>query len=91
MPFSQKTTVVTTSAMTATAAIALAQLQPEQNMQQLAQRLRTASPMATPNPLMISLADDQLKLNGRLRSAIADIGRGAEASQGQSFALDVSP
>jgi predicted protein tyrosine phosphatase len=79
------------SRSTATAAIALAQMQPEADMQQLAARLRTASPMATPNPLMISIADDLMQLNGRLRDAIAVIGRGAEAPQGQPFALDVHP
>ena len=77
------------SRSTAAAAIALARNQPASDMDQLAERLRRASPMATPNPLMISIADDLLHLNGRLRSAIAAIGRGAEASQGQPFALDL--
>lgn len=78
------------SRSTAAAAIALAQHNPAGDMDQLAQRLRKASPIATPNPLMISIADDLLQLNGRLRAAIAAIGRGAEASQGQPFALELS-
>ena len=77
------------SRSTAAAAIALAQHRPDGDMTALAARLRQASPMATPNPLMISIADDLLQLDGRLRDAIAAIGRGAEASQGQPFALDL--
>ena len=79
------------SRSTAAAAIALAQLQPQQDMQQLALKLRTASPMATPNPLMISIADNLLQLDGRLVAAIKAIGRGAEASQGQPFTLEACP
>ena len=45
--------------------------------------------MATPNPLMIKLADELLQLDGRLSKAIASIGRGAEASQGQPFVLEM--
>ena len=77
------------SRSTAAAAIALAQRDPNGDMEALAQRLRAASPMATPNPLMISLADELLQLDGRLSKAIAGIGRGAEASQGQPFVLEM--
>lgn len=77
------------SRSTAAAAIALAHDRVDGDMQQIAGRLRLASPMATPNPLMISIADDLLHLNGQLRDAIAAIGRGAEASQGQPFSLDM--
>ncbi|MEP1205876.1 MAG: protein-tyrosine phosphatase family protein [Rhizobiaceae bacterium] len=75
------------SRSTAAAAIALAQLNPEQDMTGLAEKLRRSSPSATPNSLMIALADEQLELNGRLSSAIAAIGRGAEASQGTPFSI----
>ncbi len=75
------------SRSTAAAAIALAQRDPDQDMAALAQRLRRNSPMATPNALMISLADDQLHLNGRLQQAIAAIGRGADAAQGEPFSM----
>ena len=78
------------SRSTAAAAIALAQRDPRQDMARLAQRLRLASPMATPNRLMIALADEQLGLNGNLCSAIAAIGRGADASQGEPFCLEVA-
>ena len=76
------------SRSTATAAIALAQKQPGRDMMELANRLRAASPMATPNPLMIEIADDLLRLDGRLIRAIQSIGRGADAIQGTPFCLE---
>lgn len=48
----------------------------------IAQRLRATSPKATPNPLMISLADDILKRGGVMSAAIGAIGRGADAYEG---------
>jgi predicted protein tyrosine phosphatase len=55
----------------------------------LAQALRTASPTATPNPLMIRLADSLLRREGHMVKAIAAIGRGAETDVGQPFELAV--
>jgi len=51
--------------------------------------LRRLSPSATPNPLMIALADEALGRGGRMTSAIADIGRGDGLFSGESFALTV--
>lgn len=48
----------------------------------IAYRLRTAAPKATPNALMVSLADAVLQRCGAMRAAIAAIGRGAEAYEG---------
>jgi len=75
------------SRSTAAAAIALARLRCDLEPQEIANRLRTASPTATPNPLMIHWADELLELDGRFTKAIADIGRGAAASEGVSFSL----
>jgi predicted protein tyrosine phosphatase len=58
--------------------------------QNLARALRRASPQATPNPLMIALADDILHRSGRMIQAIANIGRGREAGQGNTFTLDIA-
>jgi predicted protein tyrosine phosphatase len=58
--------------------------------QNLAYALRHASPQATPNPLMIALADDILGRSGRMVQAIASIGRGCEAGQGDIFTLDLN-
>lgn len=48
----------------------------------IAQRLRLASPKATPNALMVSLADQILQRGGAMSAAIAAIGRGADAYEG---------
>ncbi|ATQ43566.1 tyrosine phosphatase family protein [Caulobacter mirabilis] len=48
----------------------------------LAQTLRAASPEATPNPLMVALADELLERGGAMTAAIAGIGRGREAFEG---------
>jgi predicted protein tyrosine phosphatase len=53
--------------------------------QDLADALRAMSPAATPNALMIKLADDLLGREGRMISAIQSIGRGAEAYEGQAI------
>lgn len=48
----------------------------------LAAQLRTLCPEATPNPLMVSLADTILSRDGAMSRAIAGIGRGVEAFEG---------
>ena len=49
--------------------------------------LRRAAPSATPNILMVRLADDLLGRNGRMVEAIAVIGRGTDAAIGSPFEL----
>lgn len=53
----------------------------------LAHDLRRASPSATPNPLMIKIADELLRRSGAMVAAIKMIGRGEEASEGRPFLL----
>lgn len=79
------------SRSTAAALIVAAALQPGEDELDLARRLRAASPTATPNPLMIELADDILQRGGRLIKATAAIGRGVEAACGVPFRLGVRP
>jgi predicted protein tyrosine phosphatase len=55
---------------------------------EIAAALRHAAPSATPNALLVSLADDRLARGGAMRAAIAAIGRGAEAASGDPFKLD---
>lgn len=55
----------------------------------LAKRLREASPTAFPNRLMIELADQRLGRDGAMKRAIAYIGRGEPAEEGQAFELDL--
>jgi predicted protein tyrosine phosphatase len=57
--------------------------------QDLAQQLRRIAPQATPNPLMIALADEILRRDGRMVQAIAGIGRGREAACGELFAVEL--
>jgi predicted protein tyrosine phosphatase len=53
----------------------------------IAIELRWRSPPATPNRLMVRLADDLLQRCGRMVEAIDGIGRGAEAREGEPYAL----
>jgi len=53
----------------------------------IALELRRRAPTVTPNRLMVQLADDLLQRDGRMIEAIAEIGRGAEASEGEPYEL----
>ena len=77
------------SRSTASAYIATCLLQPERSERELAQNLRRASPSATPNPMLIKLADEALGREGRMRVAIADFGRGEDEFEGSPFILGV--
>ena len=55
----------------------------------IAVELRRRSPSATPNRLMVRLADDLLQRDGSMVDAIEGIGRGAEAREGEPYALPV--
>jgi len=76
------------SRSTAAASIAMARSIPPDQLVRFAASLRHASPTATPNPLMISIADDMLSLGGRFRHAMSSIGRGCEAGEGKPFVLE---
>jgi predicted protein tyrosine phosphatase len=54
---------------------------------EIALELRGRSPSATPNRLMVRLADDLLQRDGRMVDAIDGIGRGAEAREGEPYTL----
>jgi len=58
--------------------------------QDWAERLRLVAPTATPNPLIVALADRLLKRDGAMSQAVAAIGRGAETVWGAPFELDLS-
>ena len=73
------------SRSTASAYIAQCMLAPEKSEQALAAELRALSPSATPNPLIIAHADAILGRSGRMITAIDDIGRGANAFEGNVF------
>ena len=75
------------SRSTAAAFIIACQRAPERSELRIAQALRAVAPYATPNPLLVSLADDALGRNGRMSSAVASIGRGADTYEGALFEL----
>lgn len=75
------------SRSTAAAFIGACALTPEVSETGWADRLRAASPTATPNLRLVELADDVLGREGRMVQAIRAIGRGAECFEGEPFAL----
>ena len=75
------------SRSTAAAYTALCMFRPQADEEELAFELRKASPSATPNRLIVSLADEVLGRNGRMVKAIEKIGRGADAFEGTPFVL----
>jgi predicted protein tyrosine phosphatase len=55
----------------------------------IAGELRRRAPFATPNRLMVALADDLLQRHGCMVEAIVRIGRGAEAFEGAPYQLPI--
>jgi predicted protein tyrosine phosphatase len=77
------------SRSTASAFTAACALNPQRDEIAIAQRLRRASPTATPNSRIVALADELLGRDGRMVSAIESIGRGLFAPEAQPFQLDL--
>lgn len=75
------------SRSTAAAYIAACALAPERCEREVAAALRLASPSATPNARLVALADARLAREGRMVAAVAAIGRGADAFEGEPFTL----
>jgi predicted protein tyrosine phosphatase len=75
------------SRSTAAALVLACAANPARGEAEVARALREASPTATPNPLIMALADDLLGRQGRMIAAAARIGRGADAFQGKAFRL----
>jgi predicted protein tyrosine phosphatase len=57
--------------------------------EQIARTLRSRAPFATPNPLMVALADGILERDGRMIAAIDQIGRGVDAAEGTPYELPI--
>ncbi len=77
------------SRSTACAFASVCALNPQRDEGNIAQALRRASPTATPNIRIVSLADRLLGRDGRMIAAIETIGRGIMASEGTPFRLDL--
>jgi predicted protein tyrosine phosphatase len=77
------------SRSTAGAYVAACALNPQRDERAIAHELRRASPTATPNARIVSLADGLLGRAGRMMAAINAIGRGEMAYEGIPFRLDL--
>jgi predicted protein tyrosine phosphatase len=77
------------SRSTAAAYVAICALDPSRDEEELARTLRERAPSATPNRLLVDIADRLLGRDGRMTRAIAGIGRGADAFEGTPFMLDL--
>jgi predicted protein tyrosine phosphatase len=77
------------SRSTASAFASVCALNPDRDEVSIAQALRRASPTATPNIRIVSLADHLLGRDGRMIAAIETIGRGAFAAEAAPFRLDL--
>jgi predicted protein tyrosine phosphatase len=77
------------SRSTAAAFITACALSPERDEIEIANRLRAASPTATPNPRLVALGDELLGRDGRMQTAIAHIGYGDFAEEARPFRLSI--
>jgi predicted protein tyrosine phosphatase len=77
------------SRSTASAFASVCALNPHRDEAGIAQALRAASPTATPNIRIVSIADKLLGRDGRMVAAIETIGRGVMADEAMPFRLDV--
>ncbi len=77
------------SRSTASAYVSICALSPHRDESVIALALRKASPTATPNIRIVSLADRLLGRNGRMITAVETIGRGIAADEAKPFWLDL--
>jgi predicted protein tyrosine phosphatase len=77
------------SRSTASAFAGVCALSPHRDEASIAQALRLASPTATPNIRIVSLADRLLGRGGRMVAAIETIGRGVLAAEATPFRLEL--
>jgi predicted protein tyrosine phosphatase len=75
------------SRSTAAAFISACVLSPGLSEDEIARRLRLASPTARPNTRLISIADSRLDRNGRMIRAVNAIGEGLGAYESTPFAI----
>ena len=75
------------SRSTAAAFITACAMAPERDEADLAQRIRNASPTASPNPRLVALGDSFLKRQGRMTKAVARMGPGVAAYEAEPFEL----
>ncbi|HEY0328110.1 MAG TPA: protein tyrosine phosphatase [Rhodopseudomonas sp.] len=77
------------SRSTASAFAAACALNPHRAEASIAQQIRKASPSASPNRLIVALADRALRRDGRMLRALDAIGPGSLVVEGRPFRVDL--
>jgi predicted protein tyrosine phosphatase len=77
------------SRSTASAFAAVCMLNPHRDEISIARQIRAASPFASPNRLIVSLADKALGREGRMLRALDEMGPGCMVVEGQPFRIDL--
>ena len=77
------------SRSTASAFAAACMLNPHRDEMSIARQIRAASPIASPNRLMVGLADKALRREGRMLRALDEMGPGNMMIEGRPFRIDL--
>jgi predicted protein tyrosine phosphatase len=77
------------SRSTASAFAAVCALNPHRDEIAIARQIRAASPMAAPNRLIVSLADNALGRDGRMLRALDEMGPGSLTTESRPFRIDL--
>ncbi|MCW5704679.1 MAG: tyrosine phosphatase family protein [Bradyrhizobium sp.] len=77
------------SRSTASAFAAACLLNPEKDELAIARQIRAASPIASPNRLIVGLADSLLGRQGRMLRALDEMGPGSMMAEGRPFRIDL--
>ena len=77
------------SRSTASAFAAACALNPHRDEIAIARQIRASSPIASPNRLIVSLADKALGREGRMLRALDEMGPGSLTTVGQPFRIDL--
>ena len=77
------------SRSTASAFAAVCALNPHRDEIAIARQIRAASPIASPNRLIVSLADKALGREGRMLRALDEMGPGSMLVEGRPFRVDL--
>ena len=77
------------SRSTASAFAAACMLNPHRDEISIARQIRAASPIASPNRLIVSLADRALGRDGRMLRALDEMGPGSMLVEGRPFRVDL--
>jgi predicted protein tyrosine phosphatase len=77
------------SRSTASAFAAACMLNPQRDEISIARQIRAASPIASPNRLIVSLADKVLGRDGRMLRALDEMGPGSMMVEGKPFRVDL--